>query len=100
MKLILFAAGVAMMMSGGTGPVSAGGSDGDGHTTIVQDANGQTVITQSGDPARAEVRIVKEPGRTTVYRKSGGNTAVVTQSTDPADLPPNLGEWLQGLSGR
>lgn len=99
MKLVLFAAGVAMMVSGGTGPASAG-NNGDGHTTIVQDANGQTVITQSGDPAQAEVRIEKEPGRTTVYRKSGGNTAVVTRSTNPADLSPILREWLQGLSGR
>ncbi len=99
MKLVLFAAGVAMMVSGGTGPASAG-NDGDGHTTIVQDGNGQMVITQSGDPAQAEVRIEKEPGRTTVYRKSGGNTAVVTQSTNPADLPPDLREWLRSHSGQ
>ncbi|MGY8664765.1 hypothetical protein Q3C01_20745 [Bradyrhizobium sp. UFLA05-109] len=99
MKLVLFATGVVMMVSGGTGPASAG-SDGDGHTTIVQDANGQTVITQSGDPVQADVRIEKEPGRTIVYRKSGGNTAVVTQSTNPGDLPPALREWLRSLSGQ
>ena len=99
MKFVLFAAGVAMKVSGGTGPASAG-NDGDGHTTIVEDANGKMVITQSGGPAQAEVRIEKEPGRTTVYRKSGGNTAVVTRSTNPADLPPALREWLRSHSGQ
>lgn len=74
------------------------GDAGDGHTTIVQDDNGTTVITQSGDPA--EVRVEKEPGRTTVYRRSGGNTAIVMQSTNSADLPPELFDWLPKQQGR
>lgn len=68
----------------------------DGHTTVVQDENGTSAITQSGDPAQAEVRIEKEPGRTTVYRRSGGNTAIVTQGTGngPGNTQDML-EWLR-----
>jgi hypothetical protein len=99
MKFMFFTAGIAIMMCGGTGQAASGDS-GDGHTTIVQDDNGTTVVTQSGDPAKAEVRVEKEPGRTTVYRRSGGNTAVVTQSTNPADLPPDMLEWLRKQQGR
>ncbi|MCA1467205.1 hypothetical protein I6F09_04790 [Bradyrhizobium sp. IC3195] len=69
---------------------------GDGHTTMVQDENGTSVITQSGDPAEAEVTIEKEPGRTTVTRRSGGNTAIVTQgSASPQDML----DWLRKLQG-
>jgi len=99
MKFILFTAGIAIMMCSGTGPATAGDS-GDGHTTVVQDDNGTTVITQGGDPAEAEVRVEKEPGRTTVYRRSGGNTAVVTQSTNAAGIPPEIFEWLRKQQGR
>jgi hypothetical protein len=99
MKFILFTAGIAIMMCGGTGPAASGDSQ-DGHTTVVQDDNGTTVITQSGDPAKAEVRVEKEPGRTTVYRRSGGNTAVVTQSTNAADIPPEILDWLRKQQGR
>jgi len=87
------------MTCGGIGS-AASGSEGDGHTTVVRDGNGEIVITQSGDPAQANVRIEKEPGRTTVYRKSGGNNAVVTQSTNAADIPSNLLEWLRSQLGR
>ncbi|MCA1433972.1 hypothetical protein I6F33_13455 [Bradyrhizobium sp. BRP20] len=63
---------------------------GDGHTTMVQDENGTSVITQSGDRQ-------KEPGRTTVTRRSGGNTAIVTQgSASPQDML----DWLRKLQGR
>jgi hypothetical protein len=82
------------MICSGAGPASSGDA-GDGHTTVVQDDNGTTVITQSGDPAKAEVRIDKEPGRTTVTRRSGGNTAVVTQSTNAADIPADMLDWLR-----
>jgi hypothetical protein len=99
MKFNLFATGMAMMMCGGTGPAASGDSQ-DGHTTVVQDDNGSTVITQSGDPAKAEVRVEKESGRTTVYRRSGGNTAVVTQSTNAADIPPEILDWLRKQQGR
>ena len=70
------------------------GESGSGATTVVRDANGIATITQTGDPERAVVKIEKSPGRTTVYRRSGGNTAVVTMgSTAPgtADVP----EWLR-----
>ncbi len=99
MKFILLAAGIAIMMWSGTG-LAASGATGDSHTTVVQDDNGTTVITQSGDPAQAEVRVEKEPGRTTVYRRGGGNTAVVTQSTNAADLPPEMLDWLRKQLGR
>jgi len=86
------------MMCGGSGP-AASGNNSDGNTTIVRDANGETVITQSGDPAQAEVRIDREPGRTTIYRRSGGNTAIVTQSSGGA-LPDEILEWLKKRSGQ
>ncbi len=73
------------------GPAGAG-ETGDGHTTVVQDENGTAVITQSGDPAQAEVRVDKEPGRTTVYRRSGGNTAIVSQGNGNAQ---DLLDWLR-----
>ena len=69
----------------------------DGHTTVVQDENGTSVITQGGDPAQAEVRIEKEPGRTTVYRRSGGNTAIVTQGSGNAQ---DMLDWLRKQQGR
>jgi hypothetical protein len=51
---------------------------------------------QSGDPAQAEVKIEKEPGRTTAYRHSGGNTAIVTQGTgNPQEMP----DWLRKQQG-
>ena len=45
----------------GTGPAASGDS-GDGHTTVVQDDNGTTVITQSGDPCQGRGCVEKEPG--------------------------------------
>ncbi len=81
------------MMCGGSGPAASGNSGG-GNTTIVRDANGETVITQSGDPAQAEVHIDREPGRTTIYRRSGGNTAIVTRSTGGAH-PEEILDWLK-----
>ncbi len=73
----------------------------DGHTTVVQDENGTSVITQSGDPAQAEVKIEKEPGRTTVYRRSGGNTAIVTQgSGNTQENIRDMLDWLHKQQGR
>jgi len=97
MRFIALAAGTIIMMATTTGPAGAGES-GDGHTTIVQDENGTSVITQSGDPAQAEVKIEKEPGRTTVYRRSGGNTAIVTQGTGNGNTQEML-EWLRKQFG-
>ena len=71
MRLFLLASGIGFMSMIAAAPAGAA----DGHTTAVQDENGSSVITQSGDPAQAEVRIEKEPGRTAVYRRSG-NTRV------------------------
>lgn len=96
MRFIVLAAGMSIMMAMAAGPAGAGES-GDGHTTMVQDENGTSVITQSGDPAQAEVKIEKEPGRTTVYRRSGGNTAIVTQSTRNAQV---MLDWLRKQQGR
>ncbi|MCA1497291.1 MULTISPECIES: hypothetical protein [unclassified Bradyrhizobium] len=92
MKLLLLASGLGFMSVVAMAPAGAG----DGHTTVVQDENGTSVITQSGDPAEAEVTIDKEPGRTTVTRRSGGNTAIVTQgSASPHDML----DWLRKLQG-
>jgi hypothetical protein len=96
MKFIVLAAGLSIMTAMTVGPAGAGES-GDGHTTIVQDENGTSIITQSGDPAQAEVKIEKEPGRTTVYRRSGGNTAIVTQGTGN---PHDMLDWLRKQQGR
>ena len=92
MKLLLLASGIGLMSL-----IAAPAGAGDGHTTVVQDENGTSVITQSGDPAQAEVRVEKEPGRTTIYRRSGGNTAVVTQGTGNAQ---DLLDWLRKQQGR
>jgi len=91
MRLLLLASGIGLMSMIAAAPAGAA----EGHTTVVQDENGTSVITQSGDPAQAEVKIEKEPGRTTVYRRSGGNTAIVTQSTGQA--PGNMQDMLDWL---
>ncbi|QOG20700.1 MULTISPECIES: hypothetical protein [Bradyrhizobium] len=97
MRLFLLASGIGIMSVIATAPAGAA----DGHTTVVQDENGTSVITQSGDPAQAEVKIEKEPGRTTVYRRSGGNTAIVTQGTGngPGNAQDML-DWLRKQQGR
>ena len=93
MRFIILAAGIGIMAATTAGSAGAG-ETGNGNTTVVQDENGSAVITQSGDPAQAEVRVEKEPGRTTVYRRSGGNTAIVSQgSGNPQDMQ-NLLDWL------
>lgn len=100
MKLLLLASGVGIMAAIAAAPAGAG-ETGDGHTTVVQDENGTAVITQSGDPGQAEVRIDKEPGRTTVYRRSGGNTAIVSQGTgNPQENPQDMLDWLRKQQGR
>ena len=47
MRLLLLASGIGLMSVVATAPAGAA----DGHTTVVQDENGTSVITQSGDPA-------------------------------------------------
>ena len=93
MRLLLIASGIGLMSVVAAAPAGAGA----GHTTVVQDENGTSVITQSGDPAQAEVKIEKEPGRTTVYRRSGGNTAIVTQGSGNAQ---DMLDWLRKQQGR
>ncbi|WP_247526520.1 hypothetical protein [Bradyrhizobium sp. 199] len=67
---------------------------------VVQDENGTSVITPSGDPAQAEAKIEEEPGRTTVYRRGGGNTALVTQGTGQgAAAAQDLLDWLRKPQG-
>ncbi|MGL9617031.1 hypothetical protein QRQ56_03440 [Bradyrhizobium sp. U531] len=97
MRLLLLASGIGLMSVIAAAPAGAA----DGHTTVVQDENGTSVITQSGDPAQAEVKIEKEPGRTTVYRRSGGNTAIVTQGAGPGSgTPQDMLDWLRKQQGR
>jgi hypothetical protein len=77
------------------------GDESSGHTTIVRNGNSVSIITQSGDPSQAEVKIKKEPGHTFVYRRSGGNTTIITQSTSAPELPPDaLPPWLRSLPFR
>lgn len=96
MRLLLLASGIGLMSVVAAAPAGAG----DGHTTVVQDENGTSVITQSGDPAQAEVKIEKEPGRTTVYRRSGGNTAIVTQgSGQGTGNAQDMLDWLRKQQG-
>lgn len=93
MRSGLLAAGLGLLMYG-TAYAGGAGENGSGDTTVVRDANGVATITQTGDPDRTVVRIEKSPGRTTVYRQSGGNTAVVTMgpgAPGSADIP----EWLR-----
>lgn len=92
MKLLLLASGLGLMSVVAMAAAGAG----DGHTTVVQDENGTATITQSGDPVQAEVRVEKEPGRTTVYRRSGGNTAIVTQGSGNAQ---DMLDWLRKQQG-
>ena len=99
MRVSLLTIGLAIAMYGGA-RAGTSGDDGDGHTTVVRYANGVTVITQSGDPAKAEVHVETAPGQTTVYRHSGGNTAIVTQSTVAAGIPQDMLEWMRKLRGR
>ncbi len=95
MKFLLLASGMSLMTVMAIGPAGAGETN-DGHTTVVQDENGTAAITQSGDPAQAEVRIDKQPGRTTIYRRSGGNTAIVSQGTGNAQ---DMLDWLRRQQG-
>ncbi|WP_407166561.1 hypothetical protein [Bradyrhizobium sp. ORS 111] len=99
MRSILFAIGVSIVMCGGA-RAGGTGDEGDGHTTVVHDANGTTVITQSGDPAKVELHVDRAPGRTTIYRQSGGNTAIVTQSSGTSAVPQDLPEWMRKLLDR
>ena len=85
MPFLLLAASLTM-------PIQSDGPPGSS-TTIVRTPNGVAIITQSGDPAAAEITIERSPGRTTVYRRSGGNTSIVTQS----DGSPNDGPDLRGI---
>lgn len=75
---------VAVMLASTTGSC-AWGQDDDAHTTVSRDANGDVIITQSG--ANPATRIERTPGRTTIYRHSGGNTAIVVQGTATDRIP-------------
>lgn len=92
MRNALLAAGLAPLMCA-TAYAGGTGEDGNGDTTVVRNANGVATIAQSGEPGRAVVRVEKSPGRTTMYRQSGGNTAIVTMGAGTpgaSDIP----EWL------
>ena len=96
MKFLLLASGMTLMTAMTMAPAGAG-ETGNGHTTVVQDDNGTAIITQSGDPGQAEVKIDKEPGRTTVYRRSGGNTTIVSQGSANAQ---EMLDWLRRQQDR
>jgi hypothetical protein len=92
-KTALLAAGATIAMCTGAYAGGAGYSD-NGNTTVVHNGDSVTIVTQSGDPSQATVHVTTAPGKTTIYRQSGGNTAIVTQSTGPADLGA-LPDWLK-----
>jgi len=97
-KSVLVVAGATMAMCAGAyagGP----GYDDNGNTTVVRNGNSVTIVTQSGDPAKAEVHVEKQPGQTTIYRRNGGNTAIVTQSSGPVDMN-SLPDWMKDLMRR
>lgn len=92
------ALGILIAMSG---QAHAGDAGDDGNTTIVRNGNSVAIITQSGDPAKTVERIEKEPGRTVIYRRSGGNTTIVTQSSDMTELPlEDLPLWMREFFGQ
>jgi hypothetical protein len=96
----LLAMGLVIIMTAGS-HAGEPGDEGSGNTTIVRNGNSVSIITQSGDPSQAEVKIKKEPGHTFVYRRSGGNTTIITQSTSAPELPPDaLPRWLRSLPSR
>jgi hypothetical protein len=97
-RIALLAAGLVLLMCE-TAHAGGAGENGSRDTTVVRDANGVATITQTGDPGRAVERIEKSPGRTTIYRQSGGNTAIVTMGAGgpgAGDIP----EWLHKYLGR
>jgi len=95
MKSGILAIGLVLMMTTGS-RAGEPGDEGSGNTTIVRNGNSVSIITQSGDPSQAEVKIEKEPGHTFIYRRSGGNTTIINQSTSSSELPPDaLPPWLR-----
>jgi hypothetical protein len=67
-------------------------------STIIRNGDNVAVVTQSGDPSEVIEHVVREPGRTIITRKSGGNTTIVTQGSGPVDidtLPPQLRELFR-----
>jgi hypothetical protein len=100
MKSGILAIGLVLVMTTGS-YAGEPGDEGSGNTTIVRNGNSVSIITQSGDPSQAEVKIEKEPGHTFIYRRSGGNTTIITQSTSSSELPPDkLPPWLRDLPRR
>jgi hypothetical protein len=100
MKSGILAIGLVLMITTGS-HAGEPGDEGGGNTTIVRNGNSVSIITQSGDPSQAEVKIEKAPGYTSIYRRSGGNTSIITQSTAPSELPPEaLPPWLRSLPQR
>ena len=95
MRSGILATGLVLVMTTGS-YAGEPGDEGSGNTTIVRNGNSVSIITQRGDPSQAEVKIEKEPGHTFIYRRSGGNTTIINQSTSSSELPPEaLPPWLR-----
>ena len=69
----------------------------DDNSTIVRSPHGTAIITQSGDPAAASTKIEREPGRTIITRKSGGNSTTVIQGGTAGDLPADISPEMRRL---
>ena len=52
-------------------------------TNVINNGNNTASISQSGDPANAQVDIERSPGRTKMYQKNGGNSALIIQNSNP-----------------
>ena len=71
-----------------------------GSSSIVRNGQNVTSVTQSGPCFVEEMHV--EPGKTFLYRKSGGNVSITMQqsTTDQATLDrlqKELGQWGQGV---
>lgn len=93
-KTALLAAGATMAMCAGAYAGGSGDFYDNGNTTVVRNGDSVAIVTQSGDPSQAEVHVEKQPGKTMIYRRSGGNTTIVTQSSGPADIN-SLPNWMK-----
>lgn len=70
-----------------------------GSSTVIQNGQNVTSVTQSGDCVTQEMHV--EPGKTWLYRKSGGNVSITMQQStvDQATLDRLLREFWNGGRG-
>ena len=52
-------------------------------TTSVNNGSNSATITQSGDPSKTEKQVKTGPGYTSIEQRSGGNSAMIIQKSNP-----------------